>query len=176
MTNILTFSLLLCSIASLALASCSAGGGPVGPSQRAGAFFGGAIFNFTGPDAADIDARAVAREVANNRTYDFTTNGGFTLTSGASASEPGDNLSDFAGGNGTLSIAAGTATVSEDISSFAPSISNVELTGTFAASSAQQAIDDPGSDLEVSWELNYDDDGVPVQIRFDQVLTGTDLS
>jgi hypothetical protein len=162
-------------IAMLILASCSAGGGPVGPNQRAGAFFGGAIFNFAGPDSLDIDARAVAREVSNSRDYDFTPGGGFTLASGSATSDSGDPLSDFAAADGSISISGSTATIELNVSSFNPQISNVQLVGTFSLIEAQQAIDDPGSDFTVFWDLAYESDGLDVAISYDQTLTGTDL-
>jgi hypothetical protein len=162
---------LTAALAVIALAAC--GGSTINLLQRANSFDGGALSNFGGTDGADPDARAIARDIASGRNYDFTP-AGFTISPGSAASN-GPNGSPFGVGNGSLAINGDTATATLDIVSTDPNVTNAQMVGTFSLAEASAAISNPGASFVVDWVLSFDALGVPISLSAQQTLNGTDF-
>lgn len=172
MKTITTILLSLAAVATvMAFASC--GGTNTNLIQNAGSFDGGALSNFGGVDGANTDARAIARDMASGRNYDFTPVG-FTIAAGSAASN-GPNGSPFGVGNGSIALAGDTATVTLDITSADPNVTNAQMVGTFSVAEASAAITNPGASFVVDWAMSFDSLGVPVHLSAQQTLNGTDF-
>lgn len=153
----------------LALTACG-GSDPI-PQQKASALTGGALSNFGGTDGSDPSARAIARDIATSRDYDFTPTP-YTVASGA-ASSTGLTGSGYGDGTGSLTMIGNDGTVEMDITSQTSGIHNVALQGTFNPASAQLSIDNPGSSFTVSWTITFDVEGDSFTLTCDQVLSGS---
>jgi len=153
----------------LALASC--GGSDALPVQKASALTGGALSNFGGTDGADPSVRAVARDIATSRDFDFTPTG-YTVASGA-AESTGLAGSGYGDGTGTITVMGGGSAVEMSIVSQTSGVQNVTLTGAFDALQAQLAVDNPGSSFIMSWTISFDIEGESFTLTCDQVLSGS---
>ncbi|MBN2082347.1 hypothetical protein JW859_09095 [bacterium] len=155
----------------LVLAACSSDGGTT-VIQRATAFAGGALVNFGGNNAADADARAVARDLGIGREYDLVNNG-FAIASGnvTSAFASADPL--FGNGTGTQTVAGDIVTVTLTVASNDTLLSDVTLTGVYSLSQAQAAISDAGRTFVINWTFDYQNDGAAVNITAEQTAYGT---
>jgi hypothetical protein len=155
--------------AMLLLAACGGSDPPV--EQRATTLLGGPLSNFGGADGSDPAVRAVARDIATSRTYDFTP-AGFVIASGASASE-GLLGSGYGDGTGTITVAAGAGTVEQDISATTATTENIAISGSFESALAQLAVNTPGSSFTVSWTFTFEIGGESFTLTADQVLSGS---
>lgn len=155
--------------AMLAFASCGGSDPPV--EQRATTLLGGPLSNFGGADGADPAVRAVARDIATSRTYDFTP-AGFVVADGA-ASSSGLAGSGYGDGTGTLTVVAGNATVEQAVATVTASTENIALSGTFESALAQLAVNTPGSSFTVSWTFSFEIEGESFTLTADQVLSGS---
>ncbi len=166
-----TLLLILAAALLLWLAAC---GGETTLAQRANQFDGGALSNFGGVDGNSADARAIAREIASGRSYDFTQSGFEITPGGVDSSGPGGSL--FGLGSGTLALNGDNVTVNMEITSADPNVTNAHMTGTFSLAQASSAIINPGASFVVNWLLNFDALGSPVSLSADQTLNGTDFT
>jgi hypothetical protein len=156
----------------LALAACSTGGGGGGGlNLRADRFLGGALSGFGGADGSNTTARQYARELTSGRTYDFTPAGGFTISTGAVQSI-GQTGSGFGIASGSLNVNGDVVTVILNPTSTNPAITDMEMTGVFSFSEAQQSIIDPGASFTVDWDMAMSVSGVPLSLSAQQVLSG----
>ncbi len=155
--------------AAFALAACGGSDPPV--EQRATTLLGGPLSNFGGVDGSDPAVRAVARDIATSRTYDFTP-AGFVVASGAASSE-GLMGSGYGDGTGTITVAAGDGTVEQSIAPTTASAENITISGTFESALAQLAVNTPGSSFTVSWTFSFEIGGEPFTLTADQVLSGS---
>jgi hypothetical protein len=160
----------LLAVSMLFLGACGSSPNTV---ERANSLDGGALSNFNGPDGSDADARATARAIAGNRGYDFTSTG-YTLTSGQATSWAILDSSDFTDGIGPLTIDGASSTVQFDVQSADPSVTNVQLSGTFDATEAQLAIDNPGASFIIQWTISWEVGGAPFTLTAEQTLLGSD--
>jgi hypothetical protein len=158
-------------LAAVMFAAC--GGSSIDLVQHANSFDGGALSNYGGADGENADARAIAREMASGRNYDFTPSG-FTIAAG-DASSNGPNGSPFGVGNGSLAVSGDTATVTLDITSTNPDVTNAQMVGSFSLAEASMAIINPGSSFIVDWTMSFDMLTVPVSLSAQQTLNGTDF-
>jgi hypothetical protein len=169
-SNIIWLSLMAVA-AVIAFTAC--GGSNIDLVQHANSFDGGSLSNFGGGDGGNADVRAIARDMASGRNYDFTPSG-FSITDGPAASN-GPNGSPFGVGNGTLAINNDTATVTLDITSTNPDVTNAQMVGTFSVADASMAIINPGATFVVDWVMSFDLLAVPVNLTAQQTLNGTDF-
>lgn len=163
-------------LAALTLASLSGCGGDSpggGVDTKANRFSGSAVSNFGGPDMDDTDARADARALMVNRTYDFTETG-FIIQAGMASTEAGGNVN-FGAGTGLVQVNGANGTIALGVAPSDPDYSNVDLFGTFSVANAQSAVDNAGNTFTVRWEMSYSYAGTDYEIHFDQVLTGSDF-
>lgn len=158
-------------LAAIALSAC--GGGTTNLLQQANSFNGGTLSNFGGTDGDNPDVRAIARDMASGRNYDFTPSG-FNIASGPAASN-GPNGSPFGVGNGSLAVAGDTATATLDITSTDPNVTNAQMVGTFSVAEAAAAIINPSASFVVDWVMSFDLLAVPVSLSAQQTLNGTDF-
>lgn len=155
------------------LASCS--GGDTAPGgQHAQSLLGGSLAAFSGADGDDPDARAVAREMATGRLYDFTPSG-FTVAAGT-VTTLGVLGSDFGDATGTLAVNGDVAQVTYEPEVLSGDATLPQMTGTFSVAEAQAAIDNPGTSFPVTWEFTWVDGTGSHDLSADQQLTGTDFS
>jgi hypothetical protein len=158
-------------LALLGLAACGTGNTLV--AQRANAFLGGTLSGFGGTDGGDPDARAVARDIASSRTYDFTPTGFDIVAGPASSTGAGGSL--FTAGDGDIALSGDTATVTLDMLSNDPAVTDAQMVGTFSLAEATTAIASPGASFTVHWTLSFKLNSVDVSLTADQPLTGTDF-
>lgn len=162
--------LLLLSVLSLGLSSC---GGTEAVVEHAQLLLGGSLSNFSGPDGADPDLRAVAREMATGREYDLTPLG-FTIAAGA-ATSTAPLGSDFGDAWGDVVINGALATVTLTPDAQPATAIDPEMSGEFDLAEAQAAIDNPGSSFTVTWRFTWTDGTGAHDLSAEQVLTGTDF-
>jgi hypothetical protein len=158
----------------LLLAAC--GGTDALVLQRANSFDGGALSNFGGTDGSSTDARDIARNITSGRNYDFTLTG-FDLVDGPAQSTPAGG-SDYGAGTGSVAVDGTAVTVTMDVASTNPNVTNVQLVGTFDAMDAAATIANPGSTFVVEWQMSFD---IPngastytAHVTAEQTLNGTD--
>jgi hypothetical protein len=166
-----TLGLALIAFAALLLAGCG-GSDPV--VQHAQALLGGSLSNFGGAAGADLDARAVAREMATGRSYDFMPSG-FTVAAGAVTSTAPSG-SDFGDGAGTLTVNGDDAEVVLNPAGGAGGVTGAKLEGSFSLAAAQAAVDSPGRSFVVTWTVSWTDGTDSFELTAEQSLTGTDFS
>jgi hypothetical protein len=142
--------------------------------MKATAFSGGALSAFAGDDGGAADAKQVARNVMDLRTFDFVTDS-FRIANGA-VSSSGLGGGSFGQGTGTLILGAERAAVLLYIDSSDPAISNVQLSGDFNVTLAQRAIDSPGASFSATWRLSFRKDNRDRVLNFMQELTGAQFS
>jgi hypothetical protein len=150
----------------------SCGSSDSGPAVEADIFTGGSLSNFSGNDGGDSDARAIARDMATSRNFEFTPTG--FLVSG-NVNSDGPVGSDFSVGSGLLEVDGDTVNVTLLLTSTNPDITNPQMEGSFSLSEAQNAIISPGASFPVDWTISFDALGSPFSLTATQELTGADF-
>lgn len=160
----------LCALSLLSLSGC----GGSARAMKATAFSGGALSAFAGDDGGAADAKQVARNVMDLRTFRFVTDS-FTLANGP-VSSSGLGGGSYGDGQGTIILGAERAAVLLYIDSSDPAISDVQLSGDFNVTLAQRAIDSPGASFTGTWRLSFTKDSQPRVLTFMQELTGAQFA
>lgn len=154
------------------LAAC--GGVTVPIDQHAQRLLGGSLSAFAGADGDNPDARAVAREMATGRLYDFTP-ADFDVVEGA-VSTLGPLGSDFGDGTAELAINGDIAQVTFQPDVMSGDVTTPQMAGSFSVAAAQAAIDNPGTSFPITWEFSWTGPTGSYEVTAEQQLTGTDFS